>query len=283
MPKLPWMQFYPADYLLDTQPLSPLARGIWMDVICLLWRADTIGTLSHPVERWLRVLRCSETEWVTACSELSEYHICDIAVTANGNVTLISRRMCKEEKIRKATRLRVRRYRSNKASNTYVQDCNQENQNQSHISESEVRKNQSQKESESEKEKKKIKSSSEVMILAGPTGVETWNAYALGFRRRYGVDPVRNAKVNGMLKRLVQRLGESEAPQVAAFYCTHCSAAYVRAKHCVELLLRDAEGLRMEWATGRQITNGTAQQTDRTSTTGQIIRELIAEKELKHV
>lgn len=110
-----------------------------------------------------------------------------------------------------------------------------------------------------------------------------WSAYAGGFLSRYGVEPVRNAKTNSQLGKLVDRLGEVEAPGVAAFYCTHDSLLYVRSKHCVDLLLRDAEGLRMEWATGRQVTNGQAQLTDRTSTTGSIVKKLIAEEEAKHV
>lgn len=111
----------------------------------------------------------------------------------------------------------------------------------------------------------------------------TWEAYRQSFQARYGVDPVRNAKTNSQLGQLVDRLGQEEAPAVAAFYCTHDGLLYVRGKHCVDLLLRDAEGLRMEWATGRQVTSGQAALTDRTSTTGAIVKKLIAEEEAKHV
>lgn len=110
-----------------------------------------------------------------------------------------------------------------------------------------------------------------------------WIAYSQAFRNRYGVDPVRNAKINGMLCKLVDRLGAEEAPLVAASYCENTNAFYLGGKHCVDLLLRDCEGLRMEWATGRQMTRTMATQHDQTSTTGHIIKKLIAEEEAKHV
>jgi hypothetical protein len=109
----------------------------------------------------------------------------------------------------------------------------------------------------------------------------TWLAYAAAFHSRYGVEPVRNAKTNSCLCQLVDRLG-LEAPNVAAFYCSHDAQLYVRGKHCVDLLVRDAEGLRMEWVTGRQVTSGQAALLDRTSTTGAIVKKLIAEAEETH-
>lgn len=84
--------------------------------------------------------------------------------------------------------------------------------------------------------------------------VETWNAYSAAYQRRYGVPPVRNAKVNGQMARLVEALGAEEAPQVAAFYVTHNGGLYMSSGHCGELLLRDAAKLRTEWFTGRKVT-----------------------------
>jgi hypothetical protein len=55
-----------------------------------------------------------------------------------------------------------------------------------------------------------------------------------------------------MLARLVEKLGATESPPVAAFYVTHRSSWYAEKMHPVNLLLQDAEKLRTEWATGRQ-------------------------------
>lgn len=126
--------------------------------------------------------------------------------------------------------------------------------------------------------KKKI--SREVTTSTG-TSVETWKAYAKAYRSRYGVEPVRNKSVNAMLCKLVEKLGAEEAPAVAAFYVTHQGQFYVAKMHPVNLLVADAEKLRTEWATGWQMTNGHAAQVDRTSTTGQVFKKLLAEEEAK--
>lgn len=79
----------------------------------------------------------------------------------------------------------------------------------------------------------------------GPT-VPVWRAYALTFLEVHGVEPVRNAKVNGQLSQLIDRLGKDDAVQVAAFYVR--DPLYRAKTHPVDLLLRDAEALRARWA-----------------------------------
>lgn len=77
-----------------------------------------------------------------------------------------------------------------------------------------------------------------------------WDAYAEAFEARYGAQPVRNATVNGVLSQVVARIG-GEAPDVARFFLKSENALYVRATHPVQLLLRDCEGLRTQWVTGK--------------------------------
>ena len=107
-------------------------------------------------------------------------------------------------------------------------------------------------------------------------GAETWNCYANAYAAKYGVDPVRNRKVNSQLAQLVERLGIAEAPCVAEYYLSHRHSLYVSAKHCVDLLLRDAEKLRTEWATGTQGTHTQAVMGDRTQTNFNSFAPLIA-------
>lgn len=104
-----------------------------------------------------------------------------------------------------------------------------------------------------------------------------WQGYSDAYTLRYGVAPTRNAKVNAMLARLLERIPAAEAPDIAAFYVRSNRGLYVSAKHCVDLLLRDAEGLRTEWATGRSGTDTEARQADRTAATGNAFAPLIAE------
>jgi hypothetical protein len=110
-----------------------------------------------------------------------------------------------------------------------------------------------------------------------PVSSAAWKAYAEAYESRYGAVPVRNASVNGQMAQFVGRIPADEAPAVAAFYLTHQHGLYVSAMHPVNLLLRDCEKLRTEWATNRQITRSQAQMADRTQTNANAFGALIAE------
>jgi len=92
----------------------------------------------------------------------------------------------------------------------------------------------------------------------------TWKSYADAYFARYGVEPVRNAKVNRHVADLVARLGATEAPDVANWYLTHNASHYVRRQHDIGALLADCEALRTQWATGRRMTETRARQIDQT-------------------
>lgn len=115
---------------------------------------------------------------------------------------------------------------------------------------------------------------------AKPTA-EVWTAYSGAYAERYGAMPVRNRTVNGLLANFVQRIPAEEAPAVARFYVGHRNGLYVSAMHPVNLLLRDAEKLRTEWATKRQVTRTQAMQADRTQTNLNVFAPLIAEARAK--
>lgn len=103
----------------------------------------------------------------------------------------------------------------------------------------------------------------------------TWKAYAAAYSIRYGVNPVRNAKVNTQVKQLVQRLGEEAAP-VAEFFVTNVNEAFiVRKYHDLGALVAGAETYRTQWATGRTMTSGQARQIDSTQTNANAAEEAI--------
>lgn len=69
--------------------------------------------------------------------------------------------------------------------------------------------------------------------------------------------------VNGQLVGLVKRLGEGDAVEVADFFLTHNDAFYLKTMHPVGVLVRDAEKLRTEWATGQRMTGAKAREVER--------------------
>jgi hypothetical protein len=106
----------------------------------------------------------------------------------------------------------------------------------------------------------------------------TWQAYGRAYQDRYGTPPIRNARVNSQIRQFVRRLPLDEAPAVAAFYLGHAGAFYVRRMHDFGALLTDAEKLRTEWATGRQMTQTRARQQDRAGHTLSLVDEILAEQ-----
>lgn len=102
----------------------------------------------------------------------------------------------------------------------------------------------------------------------------TWAGYCQAYVQRYGVKPVRNAKVNDNVKALVKRLGYEEAPLVAAWYVERVGEAYVlKDSHGVGALLAKAESYRTQWARGQAMTGTAAQAADKTSANADAIEE----------
>lgn len=87
-----------------------------------------------------------------------------------------------------------------------------------------------------------------VGIERAPTPTEAvWGSYSIAFKARWGVEPTRNATVNGQLANLVKRLGAQDAAEVAAFYPTMNEPRFVREKHPVGLLVQRAESVHAQW------------------------------------
>lgn len=104
---------------------------------------------------------------------------------------------------------------------------------------------------------------------------EVWLAYSKAYFNRYGCEPTRNAAVNANLCRLITRVGAQDAPHVAAFYVSHNASWYVSKGHATQFLLTDAEKLRTEWITNRQITQTSAQQSDKRQANASVFNKLI--------
>lgn len=93
-------------------------------------------------------------------------------------------------------------------------------------------------------------------------GVCLWDTYKAAYNAKYGVEPVRNAKVNGQLSQLAKRLGVTEGCQVIEFYLQHNDAWYVKSMHSTDSLIRDAEKLRTEMLLGVRVTTDRAKKAE---------------------
>jgi hypothetical protein len=115
--KLPFLQFYPSDYLVDTRILTLSARGAWVDILCVLHGSSTRGTATFPVRGWSRIMGISEAEFETAVEEIDAMKVGNVLRCSNGDVTITCRRMLNEAITREQTRLRVQNHRNKERNN----------------------------------------------------------------------------------------------------------------------------------------------------------------------
>jgi len=120
--KLPYMQFYPGDWLKDPNiaMCSPVTRGIWFDFLCAMHESDRSGQITGTREQLARVGRCTTVELDHALSELKSTCAADVTIR-NEIVTVVNRRMHREFKTRENTRGRVVKYRKKHPQDS---DCN---------------------------------------------------------------------------------------------------------------------------------------------------------------
>lgn len=84
---------------------------------------------------------------------------------------------------------------------------------------------------------------------------EIWEAYRNQYLNLYGVEPIRNAKINTHVDQLRKRLG-AEAPKVVEFYFRHPNGFYIKNSHDISYCLKDAESLRTQMLRNKPITHG---------------------------
>jgi len=104
MGKIPSLQFYPGDWLKDpaVRSVSFEARGLWIDMLCLMHESDRRGFLQHatgkPVtaEQLARMTGCSTDDVSRLLQEL--YNSGVYSCTDHG--VIFNRRMAKDERFR---------------------------------------------------------------------------------------------------------------------------------------------------------------------------------------
>jgi len=123
MSKAPAFQFYVRDWLSDPllKMVSHQTKGIWIDLLCYLWESPERGRLVGTPEQFVKMVGCNADEWTQFYNEASVTKFADVT-KANGLVTVCNRRMFREDKERKNTRLRVQRYRERQQSNAPSND-----------------------------------------------------------------------------------------------------------------------------------------------------------------
>lgn len=110
MPKLPFIKWFPGDWMADTAMLSPATRGIWFDLLNVMWQLDHADKLSGTVAELARAGRCDVAQMQTAIDELARFRVANIG-ERDGVVTVICRRFKRDnaERLRAKNGMRVTR------------------------------------------------------------------------------------------------------------------------------------------------------------------------------
>lgn len=151
--KAPAFQIYPDDWLSDTQLMqaSDANQGRWMRILCRMWRNPQKGRLDGPGASLCKALGLFPDEFLEFIEEVIQFGFADLQINGewiilegefqdqsvteallgnaksnaeitlkNAQITLINRRMWKEQKSNNANAERQRRYKAKQRGNTEV-------------------------------------------------------------------------------------------------------------------------------------------------------------------
>lgn len=119
--KLPFMKWYPNDWLRDTRGLSLQSKGAWTDILNIAWNEPQRGIYKRWPDNMIRELGIPDYETLTEIlvelqdtATILQVCECDEPNGASheclGEITITSRRMVKEERYHKMNAERQRRH-----------------------------------------------------------------------------------------------------------------------------------------------------------------------------
>ena len=103
IPKRPAIQFYPKEWIwdLELRQCSPAARGLWVDLMCLMHEGEPYGHLTVPLDVILRVAGLTERAYRPLLAELETDRSSGKRVAYRTDAGVIySKRMVRDEERR---------------------------------------------------------------------------------------------------------------------------------------------------------------------------------------
>lgn len=113
--RLPYMQFYPADWMADPAlaACSLPAQGLWFRLLCRMWLCPERGVLKTGKEPWgmAEIALDAHTDVRTAQELVNELVRQGVTGQRESDGAFINRRMVRDQQVRDQTRNRVKRHR----------------------------------------------------------------------------------------------------------------------------------------------------------------------------
>ena len=95
MAELPYMQFFPSDWMADCQVLSLAGRGAWQTIICKAWHPSTRGVVTLKLPALARLFGATVEQTERVIAEIEETGVADV-LHEGDTVTITSRRIVRE-------------------------------------------------------------------------------------------------------------------------------------------------------------------------------------------
>lgn len=97
MAEMPFMKFFPSDYLRDTDILSLSSQGAWMRMICAAWHPTRKGILSFPMPTIARLIHTDEPDARRILAEIEDCGVADFLWSGDAQtVTITCRRIVRD-------------------------------------------------------------------------------------------------------------------------------------------------------------------------------------------
>jgi len=109
--RMPWLQFYPQDYLGDAgvSMLSQQAECVWFRLLCLIHQGGVDGSITAHPSALARHTKCAnKEEFAERMTEIRESGVAEVQGVKDGAYTITCRRMRRDEARRSADRERKR-------------------------------------------------------------------------------------------------------------------------------------------------------------------------------
>jgi len=111
MSKMPFMRFFPADYLISTRSLTDTEKAVWMDLLCYMWlKPENRGYLEMLPDDLSRLVGRDRLTLEVTLDALVQKQICELNRLKNGLIFVGNRRMMREQKSLNLTLNRVKNF-----------------------------------------------------------------------------------------------------------------------------------------------------------------------------
>ncbi len=113
-------------------------------------------------------------------------------------------------------------------------------------------------------------------------GAVIFQSYAAAYYKRYGVQPIRNAKVNSQCSQIAKQVGVATAVFLVTYYVSRNDMNYVKSSHPIGLCLLDLQKLATQFETNNVVTHKDAQRAELEDANDRAVKQYLTQQNPVH-